>query len=164
MEYNTSILSLGYILSPDKKNILMLYHSYNSGDISYGKYNGYSDFLQPNESALECFERIVYDMTRLTVEKSRFRGAIHWPNFKQKQRSFFSQVFICDEFTGTPSDSNSLGENRWVGVDEVLNGNIPIWEGDKHFLPLVLDSDARAFHGYMPYENGIPREWSAKRA
>jgi 8-oxo-dGTP diphosphatase len=42
-------------------------------------------------------------------------------------------------------------------VDRVLG--LPLWEGDRHFLPLVFDFAARPFHGVMPYLNGSPTGW-----
>ena len=164
MEYNACILSLGYVLSRDKTKALLLFHNSNPNDFSYGKYNGYSDFVRSNESALECFERSVMEMTGLKVRNSRFRGSVHWPNFKQSQKSFFSQIFICDDYENIYKEFNLLGQNRWVTVSELLRGDVPIWEGDKHFLPLVFDKDPAPFHGYMPYERGVPRDWFFKRA
>ena len=164
MEYNTSILSLGYILSSDKRKVMMMFHNANANDLSYGKYNGYSDFVRPNESSIECFQRAVNEMTGLTVRKTRFRGAIHWPNFRQQQKSFFAQIFLCEDYEGMPKEFSTLGQNRWVTITEVLRGDLPIWEGDKYFLPLVFDRDPTPFHGYMPYEKGMPRDWFVQRA
>lgn len=42
-------------------------------------------------------------------------------------------------------------------------GELPLWEGDRHFLPLVFDSGPRAFHGVMPYRNGRMVSWSVSR-
>ena len=38
-----------------------------------------------------------------------------------------------------------------------------MWEGDRHFLPLVFDDDPRAFHGVMPYKDGRPTGWRYSR-
>jgi 8-oxo-dGTP diphosphatase len=40
---------------------------------------------------------------------------------------------------------------------------LPMWEGDRHFLPLVFDGDARPFHGVMPYKDGRMQSWSFTR-
>ena len=164
MDYNTTLLSLGYLLSPDHRKALLLFHNASSSDISYGKYNGYADFLRPDESSVECFQRTVLDSTGLAVRRSRFRGSIHWPNFRDRQKAFFGQIFVCDDYEGTLKEFNHLGQNRWVSVAEVLRGDVPCWDGDHHFLPLVFDADPRPFHGYMPYERGVPRTWVYQRA
>jgi 8-oxo-dGTP diphosphatase len=40
---------------------------------------------------------------------------------------------------------------------------LPMWEGDRNFLPLVFDDDPRAFHGVMPYRDGRMQSWSYSR-
>ena len=41
--------------------------------------------------------------------------------------------------------------------------DLPLWEGDRHFLPLVFDEDPRAFHGVMPYRDGRMQSWACTR-
>ena len=36
---------------------------------------------------------------------------------------------------------------------------LPMWPGDKYFLPLVFGNDPRQFHALMPYANGQPASW-----
>ena len=38
--------------------------------------------------------------------------------------------------------------------------SLPLWEGDRHFLPLVLGPHGRPFHGVLPYRDGRPVGWS----
>ena len=40
---------------------------------------------------------------------------------------------------------------------------LPMWEGDRHFLPLVFDADPRPFHGVMPYRDGRMQSWRYSR-
>ena len=40
---------------------------------------------------------------------------------------------------------------------------LPLWAGDRHFLPLVFDDDQRAFHGTMPYDHDTPLSWTYVR-
>lgn len=37
--------------------------------------------------------------------------------------------------------------------------DLPLWEGDRYFLPLVFDLAGPTFHGVMPYHNGRPTDW-----
>jgi 8-oxo-dGTP diphosphatase len=48
-----------------------------------------------------------------------------------------------------------------VEVERLLD--LPLWEGDRHFLPLVFDDDPRAFHGVMPYRDGRMQSWRVTR-
>ena len=36
---------------------------------------------------------------------------------------------------------------------------LPMWAGDRHFVPLVFDGDVRTFHGTMPYDGDEPLSW-----
>ena len=49
------------------------------------------------------------------------------------------------------------GDLVWVDVDRILE--LPLWEGDRFFLPLVFDPAAPPFHGVMPYSGGKPQAW-----
>ena len=40
---------------------------------------------------------------------------------------------------------------------------LPLWDGDRHFLPLVFDADPRPFHGVMPYRDGKMVSWNYSR-
>ncbi|WP_460845213.1 hypothetical protein [Phytohabitans suffuscus] len=37
---------------------------------------------------------------------------------------------------------------------------MPMWESDRHFLPLVFAQRPRVFHGVMPFANGRALSWS----
>ena len=54
--------------------------------------------------------------------------------------------------------TNPEGSLHWVEVDRVLT-DLELWEGDRHFLPLILDPRRPTFHGVMPYQDGRPLEW-----
>lgn len=157
----TSVLSLGYILSSDKNSVLLLHHNADPSDISYGKYNGYSAFLKTNEDAFTCFKKAAHHYTGLNVLSAQFRGSIHWPHFQRS--SLFTQLFLCHSFEGQSWDTNECGVNKWVLVEDLLRGDYPTWEGDRYFLSYVFDQDPRPFHGCMPYDGGVPQGWTFTR-
>jgi 8-oxo-dGTP diphosphatase len=37
---------------------------------------------------------------------------------------------------------------------------LPLWEGDRYFLPLVFQRTPQQFHGVMPYCDGRPVRWA----
>src|SRR5205809_522496 len=61
-------------------------------------------------------------------------------------------------WTGTPRGFNAEGRLEWVAREHLLD--LPLWEGDRYFLPLVFDRAVRQFHGVMPYRDGKPLSWS----
>ncbi len=62
---------------------------------------------------------------------------------------------------GTPHGGNHEGTLEWVDLDKL--DTLPMWEGDRNFLPLVFDADPRPFHGVMPYKDGRMVSWSYSR-
>lgn len=160
------LVSLGYILSPDRKRTMMMFHDVDPKDDSYGKYNGYTTPILPTESAVESFRRAVNEQTGLEVLQARFRGSIHWTNFPKTGQCTFAQVFLCTEFAGMEVPRvDSLGENRWVRLTELARGDYPLWDGDARFLDLVFSTNTTIpFHGYMPYHRGVPRDWFYQQA
>ena len=70
-------------------------------------------------------------------------------------------MFVIDAFEGTPLESNPEGSLEWIEVDRILE--LPLWEGDRQFLPLVFDADPRGFHGVMPYRDGVMQSWTCSR-
>ena len=70
-------------------------------------------------------------------------------------------LFLVTAYSGEPPAANVEGELEWVPVDRL--DQLPLWEGDRHFLPLVFDGDPRPFHGVMPYRSGRMVSWSYSR-
>ncbi len=70
-------------------------------------------------------------------------------------------VFLVTKFSGEPLAENAEGTLQWVPVDSIME--LPMWEGDRHFLPLVFDADPRQFHGIMPYKDGRMVSWNHSR-
>jgi 8-oxo-dGTP diphosphatase len=86
------------------------------------------------------------------------RGTISWPGFGKSGEDWFGFLFQIDAFTGKPFESNAEGTLEWVDRDRLLDLNL--WEGDRHFLPLLFDPTIAQFHGVMPYRDGRPVSWN----
>jgi 8-oxo-dGTP diphosphatase len=89
------------------------------------------------------------------------RGTINWPGFGKHGEDWLGFIFLVTAFEGTPLESNPEGALEWVELARL--GELPMWEGDRHFLPLVFDGDPRPFHGVMPYKDGRMQSWSYSR-
>ena len=70
-------------------------------------------------------------------------------------------MFLIERFRGVPFASNPEGTLEWVPVGRILD--LPLWDGDRHFLPMVFDDDPRPFHGVMPYRDGKMVSWTYSR-
>lgn len=156
MPYTPIIGTLGYVLSPDRRRVLMVHRS-RDGDVHQGKYNGLGGKLEPGEDVVACLMRELREEAGIEVTSLRLRGTVSWPGFGANGEDWFGFVFVVDAFTGTVPDRNDDGPLEWVELDHLAE--LPMWEGDRQFLPLVF-GDGPAFHGVMPYENGLPVSWS----
>ena len=107
-------------------------------------------------------KREILEESGIHCETLQLAGTISWPGFGKNGEDWFGFIFRVLSWTGTPATSNSDGTLAWVDMDEVMN--LPMWPGDRHFLPLILDLEAPPFHGVMPYEDGQPTRWACHSA
>lgn len=161
MPYTPITGTLGYILSKDSKQVLMVHRIARKTDSQLGKYNGLGGKLQPDEDVATCMVREIREESGLTVTNMQLRGTINWTNFGPKGEDWLGFIFLITGWTGEPFLSNEEGPLSWVDVDKL--NTLPLWDGDRHFLPLVFDADPRPFHGYMPYDREHVKGWSFTR-
>ncbi len=157
MRYTPIVGTLGYILSPNKKQVLMVHRNARHDDDQIGKYNGLGGKMDMNEDVAACMKREILEEAGIEVVKMHLRGTINWTGFGPKNENWLGFVFIIEEFKGTPNEKSPEGDLEWVDIESM--DALPMWPGDRYFLPLVFDSDPRPFHGYLPYNGEAPVEW-----
>lgn len=161
MPYRPIIGTLGYILSEDGTKVLMVHRNKRKEDTHYGKYNGLGGKMEPNEDVLACISREIREEAGIEVTQFSFRGSVNWTGFGPKGEDWLGFIFLITQFKGVPFSTNDEGDLEWVEQEKILE--LPMWEGDQKFLPLVFDKDPRPFHGLMPYKNGLLLDWSFSR-
>lgn len=161
MPYTPIVATLGYVLSPDGRQALMIHRNARPGDQHLGKYNGLGGKVERDEDVAAGMRREILEEAGIECGTMRMRGTISWPGFGKHGEDWFGFVFVIEDFTGTPLTSNPEGTLEWVDVDKLET--LPLWEGDRQFLPLVFDDDPRPFHGVMPYRDGGMQSWSYTR-
>lgn len=161
MPYTPIVATLGYVLSPDGRQALMIHRNARPGDQHLGKYNGLGGKVERDEDVAAGMRREILEEAGIECGLMRMRGTISWPGFGKAGEDWFGFVFVIDDFTGTPFASNPEGTLEWVDVDKLET--LPLWEGDRQFLPMVFDADPRPFHGVMPYRDGAMQGWSFTR-
>lgn len=159
--YTPILATLGYILSPDGKKTLMVHRNKRDSDQHLGKYNGLGGKMVPGEDIFGCLVREIREEANIQCEEVSLRGTINWTGFGPNGEDWFGFIFLVKTFKGVPQRTNEEGDLIWVDVDKILD--LPMWEGDRFFLPLVFDNDPRVFHGYMPYNNASPLSWHYSR-
>ena len=159
--YMPIIGTLGYILSPDGLRTLLVHRTARPGDQHFGKYNGLGGKMRPDEDVVDCMRREIREESGLECASMQLRGTINWTGFGPDGENWLGFIFLITAFQGTPLAHNDEGTLAWHPLTEL--DRLPMWEGDRHFLPLVFDGDPRPFHGYMPYAGGRPLGWKYHR-
>jgi 8-oxo-dGTP diphosphatase len=161
MPYTPIVGSLGYILSPDARKVLLVHRSARPDDDQLGKYNGLGGKMLPDEDIATCMIREIREEAGVEVTAMTLRGTINWTNFGPKGEDWLGFVFLITAFSGEPRPTSEEGPLAWVDLTELPL--LPMWEGDRHFLPLVFDANPTPFHGFMPYERTRSAGWSYLR-
>jgi 8-oxo-dGTP diphosphatase len=158
MPYAPILATLGYIFSPDRSRVLMVHRNARPGDVHLGKWNGLGGKLEPDEDIISGMRRELREEARIEATKLQLACTISWPGFGKQGEDWFGFIFRILEFTGSPPSENSEGTLAWIETARVLD--LPLWSGDRLFLPRIFDFAAAPFHGVMPYEAGEPVSWS----
>ena len=161
MPYTPIVATLGYILSPDRSKVLMIHRNARPKDQHLGKYNGLGGKLERDEDIAAGMVREIAEEAGISLTSMQLRGTISWPGFGKSGEDWLGFIFLIDGFEGTPLESNPEGSLEWVDITAL--DTLPMWEGDRQFLPLVFDGDQRPFHGVMPYKDGKMQSWSFSR-
>jgi 8-oxo-dGTP diphosphatase len=161
MPYTPILATLGYVMSSDRTSVLLVHRNRRPNDAHLGKYNGLGGKLQAGEDVVSGMRREIREEAGIECVRLVFRGTISWPGFGKEGEDWFGFIFRIDDWQGLPPRENTEGTLEWTEVSRVLE--LPLWAGDRYFLPMVFERDTPAFHGIMPYRDGVPLSWSCQR-
>ncbi|MBQ9198505.1 MAG: 8-oxo-dGTP diphosphatase [Clostridia bacterium] len=111
---------------------LMMNRIKKQRDENAGKWIGVGGHLEEGESPEECIVREVREETGMTLKSPRLRGIITFILPKWGNEIAF---LYTGEADGEPTADCPEGILRWIGIDQVYD--LPLWEGDRVFLPLL---------------------------
>lgn len=158
MPYTPILATLGYVLSPDGKKVLLIHRNRRSDDAHLGKYNGLGGKIDRGEDVLTSLRREIREEAGIECDDIRFCGTISWPGFGKQGEDWFAFLFRIEKWSGTPLSENHEGTLEWVDIEQIMN--LPLWEGDRYFLPMIFADNPLPFHGVMPYHDGKPTDWN----
>lgn len=123
-------------LERDEK-LLMLFRNKKAVDENHGKWIGVGGKFEEGETPEECAVREVYEETGLKVGSLKLRGIITF--VMQPLTTEYMFLYTCDDFSGELSDPDGCPEGilRWVEKEKL--DELPMWEGDRIFLRLLME-------------------------
>lgn len=174
MLFTPIVGTLAYLWDQTSDRVLMIRRNARPNDDHFGKVNGLGGKLEVDESISGCVRRELHEEAGVELDELSLRGTITWSNFGPKGEDWMGFIFLVTSWTGVPPTSNDEGTLEWVDRTRLLaacdphnEGNesveLPMWAGDRHFVPLVFDDNPKAFHGTMPYDGDRPTDWTFER-
>lgn len=156
-KYCPVIATLGYVVSPDKKHVLLMHRNKRVDDIHYGKYNGLGGKVDRDEDIISAMRREIREEAGIEALEVVLRGTISWPGFGKNGEDWFGFLFRIDSWAGEVLSGNHEGSLEWISFED-LHG-INMWEGDREWLDMVFENSPQTFHGIAPFENGRMLSW-----
>jgi 8-oxo-dGTP diphosphatase len=177
MPYTPITGTLAYLLrigSTGSGEVLLVHRNARADDEQFGKWNGLGGKLESHEDIAAGMRRELREEALIEVTAMTLRGTVNWPGFGPNGEDWIGYIFLVTGWTGDIPTANEEGPLEWISVDRISvacsadevvreTAHLPMWEGDRYFLPLVFDDDTRQFHGVMPYAQGRPTSWTVER-
>lgn len=126
---------------------LMMHRISKKNDLNAGKWIGVGGHFEENESPEECLLREVYEETGLTLTNYHLRAIITFVS--NEWGCEYMHLYTADAFDGTLNENCNEGILKWIPKSEIETLNL--WEGDKIFLKLLLETD-KFFSLKLEYE------------
>lgn len=122
--------------------VLMIHRNGRPDDFHSGKWNGLGGKCESDESPLEAARREFHEESGLRLPEEAFRclGVLQFPNFKPaKSEDWVVFVFTArleESFEPAAAKKGGEGSVHWVRIDDLAR--LPLWAGDRHFIPNVV--------------------------
>ena len=137
---------------------LMLHRIRKKNDANAGKWIGVGGHFEEGESPEECLIREVYEETGLKLTSYRLRGIITFVS--DEWGSEYMHLYTADGFQGdlaAAMEHCKEGVLKWIPKKDVFD--LPLWEGDKIFLKLLLEKE-NIFSLKLEYQGDDLVNWS----
>ena len=124
---------------------LMMHRTKKVNDENHDKWIGIGGKFNDGESPYECAVRETFEETGLTLLSAKLRGIVTFVSDEWGTEYMF--VYTSDGFKGDLKECDE-GSLEWIKKEDTLN--LPIWEGDRLFLKMLID-DAPFFEIKLVY-------------
>ena len=114
---------------------LMMHRTKKVNDENHDKWIGIGGKFNDGESPYECAVRETFEETGLTLLSAKLRGIVTFVSDEWGTEYMF--VYTSDGFKGDLKECDE-GSLEWIKKEDTLN--LPIWEGDRLFLKMLIDN------------------------
>jgi len=169
MRFTPIVGTLIYVWDDDRDSVLIIRRNARRDDDHYGKINGLGGKLEVDEDVASSAQRELGEEADIEAAALELRGTITFTDFGPQREQWLVFVFLTRQWTGEIPSASDEGTLEWVQRSELLAAcetpieELPMWPGDRHFVPLVFDENPALFHGTMPYDADKPVSWSYVR-
>ena len=113
---------------------LMLHRNKKQDDLNEGKWIAPGGKCEPGETPLQCARREMQEETGLVPGEMKCLGVVHFRSDTWEDEEMY--LFVCSDFSGELTADCPEGELAWIEEEKMMD--LPMWEGDRLFLPDVL--------------------------
>ena len=118
------------------EEMLMMFRNKKKVDINKGKWIGVGGHIEPGETPDVAMKREFFEETEAhLVNMEKVASVI----FMFKNDVELMHVYISDSYVGSISYDCNEGMLSWINIHNL--SNIPMWEGDKHFIRPILNNE-----------------------
>ena len=114
---------------------LMLFRNKKKNDLNGSKWIGVGGHLEKGETKEQALTREIKEETGLDIISFTYRGELLFINDDFEEIMY---LYTSSDFKGELKECDE-GELHWVDKDKIMDLNL--WEGDRAFLPLLINSD-----------------------
>ena len=118
-----------------KDNKTLLIQKSNKDPVSGGKYLGVGGKVDPTDKSIEeGAKREVLEETGLTANTLIKKGEVTF--IGQRAVPSHVTIYTCTDFSGNLVQDHREGTLHWIDDSNIMN--LPMWEGDKTFIPKLF--------------------------
>lgn len=135
---------------------LMLNRNKKEDDYNEGKWIGVGGKFLRGETPDECLLREVREETGLTLTDYKLRGVIGFVSEAWEDITMY--LYTATGFEGELISDCEEGELVWIDKDKIMD--LPLWEGDKFFLPrMIAGEDNIKMTLYYDKDDKLVKVW-----
>ncbi len=137
--------TLCYLEQDDK--YLMLHRVKKQNDQNHNLWIAVGGKVEEGESPDECMLREVREETGLQLREWQYRGIVTFVSDEYENE--YMHLFTTSQFDGAMVEDCREGDLQWIAKSDLFN--LPMWQGDRIFLRLLMNASQPFFSLKLVY-------------